>query len=132
IFDMCDKILKDPKYDNDIISEPLTVNQKQFIGQLESQLSMHLENVGAYTISFESSKKPFLNMKIEEMKGLEYPVALIIAAQGYPNIEMTIVDICNHTYFKDFIRTYYDLDFDNTGGILYNQLKTIILATKIK
>ncbi|CAG8829261.1 25543_t:CDS:1, partial [Racocetra persica] len=90
IFDICDKILKDPKYDNDIISEPLTVNQKQFIGQLESQLSTHLENVGAYAISFKSSKKPFLNMKIEEMEGLEYLVARIIAAQGYPNIEMTI------------------------------------------
>ncbi|CAG8844949.1 25325_t:CDS:2, partial [Racocetra persica] len=81
IFDMCDKILKDPKYDNDIISEPLTVNQKQFIEQFKSQLSTHIEKVGAYAI--------------KEMEGLEYPVVHIIAAQGYPNIEMTTSDICN-------------------------------------
>ncbi|CAG8846566.1 36293_t:CDS:1, partial [Racocetra persica] len=114
IFDMCDKILKDPKYDKDITSEPLTVNQKQFIEQFESQLSTHIEQVGAYAISFESSKKPFLNMKIEEVEEFEYPVARIIAAQEYPNIEMTTSDIFNRTYFKDFIRTYYDIDFDNT------------------
>ncbi|CAG8847388.1 24149_t:CDS:1, partial [Racocetra persica] len=89
IFDMCDKILKDPKYDNNIISKLLTVNQKQFMEQFESQLSTHIEKVKAYVISFESSKKPFLNIKIEEMEGLEYPVVRIIAAQGYPNIEMT-------------------------------------------
>ncbi|CAG8846340.1 21362_t:CDS:1, partial [Racocetra persica] len=128
IFDMCDKILKDPKYDNDIISKPLTVNQKQFIEQFESQLSMNIEKVRAYTISFESSK----NMKIVEVAEFEYPVVHIIAAQGYPNIEMATSDICNCTYFKDFIRTYYDIDFDNIEGISYNQLKTIILATKIE
>ncbi|CAG8845266.1 811_t:CDS:1, partial [Racocetra persica] len=89
IFDMCDKILKNPGYDNDIVPKPLTVNQKQFIGQFETQLSTHLENIRAYVISFESSKKPFLNMKIEEVEVLEYLVAHIIAAQGYPNIEMT-------------------------------------------
>ncbi|CAG8829616.1 15609_t:CDS:2, partial [Racocetra persica] len=107
IFDMCDKILKDPKYDNGIIPEPLTVNQKKFIKQFESQLFTHLKTVGAYAISFESSKKPFLNIKIEGMERLEYP-------------------------FADFIRTYYDIDYDNTEGISYNQLKTIILATKIE
>ncbi|CAG8847383.1 34003_t:CDS:1, partial [Racocetra persica] len=89
IFDICDKILKDPKYDNGIIPEPLTVNQKNFIEQFESQLSTHLKTVGVYAISFESSKKPFLNMKMKGMEGLEYPFARIIAAEGYPNIEMT-------------------------------------------
>jgi len=132
IFDMCDKILKDPKYNNDIIYESLTVNQKQFMEQLESQLSTHIEMVGAYTISFESSKKPFLNMKIEGVEEFEYPVDRILAAQGYPSIEMTTGDTLNRTYFRDFLRTYYDIDYDNTEGISYNELKTIILATKIE
>ncbi|CAG8826087.1 9139_t:CDS:2, partial [Racocetra persica] len=63
IFDMCDKIFKDPG------------KSKQFIEQLESQLSTHIEKVGAYVI--------------KEVEEFEYPVARIIAAQRYPNIEMT-------------------------------------------
>ncbi|CAG8834730.1 18596_t:CDS:1 [Racocetra persica] len=132
IFDMCDKILNDPKYDNDIISEPLTEKQEQFMVHLEFQLSEQIGKVRAYTINFESSKKTFLNMKMEGMEGLEYPFARIIAAEGYPNIEMTTGDALNRTYFRDFLRTYYDIDYDNTEGISYNQLKTIIIATKIE
>ena len=132
IFDMCDKILKDPKYDSDIISEPLTEKQEQFMVHLEFKLSEQIGKVGAYAINFESSKKPFLNMKIEGMEGLEYPVVRILAAEGYPSIEMTTGDTLNRTYFRDFLRTYYDIDYDNTEGISYNELKTIILATKIE
>ncbi|CAG8813546.1 26325_t:CDS:1 [Racocetra persica] len=132
IFDMCDKILKDPKYDNNIISEPLTEKQERFMVHLEFQLSEQIGKIGAYAISFESSKKPFLNMKAEEMEGLEYPVVRILAAEGFPNIEMTTSDTLNRTYFRDFLKAYYDIDYDNTEGISYNQLKTIILATKIE
>ncbi|CAG8845585.1 19870_t:CDS:2, partial [Racocetra persica] len=49
-----------------------------------------------------------------EMEGLEYPVVRILAAEGFPNIEMTTSDTLNRTYFRDFLRTYYDIDYDNT------------------
>ena len=71
-------------------------------------------------------------MKIEGIEGLEYLVVRILTAEGYPSIKMTTGDTLNRTYFRDFLRTYYDIDYDNTEGISYNQLKTIILATKIE
>ncbi|CAG8842571.1 13740_t:CDS:1, partial [Racocetra persica] len=70
--------------------------------------------VRVYAINFESSKKPFLNMKTEGMEGLEYPVVCILAAEGFPNIKMTTGDALNRTYFRNFLRTYYNIDYDNT------------------
>ena len=126
-YTMCENILKDPYFKEHKEPEPPSYDEIQLLDAIDEGLKER----GLCAIEFSEGTTHYLNMKLE-IERFSYPFQRILAAGKHEHLRFACGQLFNHINYKDNSKYCYGVDFEKLGRVSYNQLLTVILATKIE
>ena len=124
---MCENILKDPYFKEHKEPEPPSYDEIQLLDAIDEGLKER----GLCGINFSEGTTHYLNMKLE-IERFSYPFQRILAAGNHEHLRFACGQLFNRINYKNNSKYCYGVDFEKLGHVSYNQLLTIILATKIE